>query len=299
MKNSQLTKWFGLFCLSVGGCDVNQSMSPEDNRFYFSNDTVDTLIFYIDQKPVVAPQNSIGSVLLSPGIHTMSTEEGQLAKFIVYPESKGGVLNPKGNIYYAYSFVYGTNGIPSVYHLTPRSLIINGYAVSGKIQSWNEYVIDNNIVNCDFMIGEQVPGELSTSTRVSQVKTKCFSHQELVDAIATGEPLISQLSVKKLFENEPESVSLSFDYSVLNPSFTHRELAAPAGEIINIINHFIASTDPNKKQFYYNQYQRLVYIMAQVYSQLDGEDSLEDKQKYSLFMRQTREVFRPGTRILH
>ncbi len=300
MTNPQLAKWLGVFSLIISGCDVYQPAMIESGRFYFSNDTENDFTFFINHKSLVIPKNTTGSILLEPGAHTMTTKGNETIQFIVYPGNKGGILNPQKQFYYAYSFIHGTNGIPSIYHLTIQHLIVNHYQLSGKIHSSNDFVIDNNVFNCDFAIGGKVPEELTEHTGVSQVKTKCFSHQELLNMITADDALISQLSVRSAYPNEKESVTLRFDYPVAQPNFNNKDLQIYAQDIIELVNDFRTALDPNKKQFYYNQYHRKVSNMAKIYSQMGSEGRcLKDKQKYAIFINQTRAIFGAGALLLN
>lgn len=124
----------------------------------------------MDYHPIVVPNQSVGSLLLKPGVHVMITTTGEPVQFIVYPGNKGGILNPTQQFYYAYNYVYGTEGIPSLHHLNKQSLVVGHYQLSGRINSSNDYIIDNNVFNCDIPVGEQAPEALSSSAAVSQVK---------------------------------------------------------------------------------------------------------------------------------
>ncbi|MGJ3352578.1 hypothetical protein [Providencia sp. Je.9.19] len=300
MTAFQLVRWLGILSISISGCDVYQPIQPESGRFYFSNDMGEDVVFLIDEKSVVIPKHTVGSLFLGVGMHTMSTRDNQLIKFMVYPDNKGGILNPQHQLYYSYNFVHGTNGIPSIYHLTTQDVIVGDYHLKGKINSSNNYIIDNNAFNCDFAIGDEVPNILTTYTGVSQVKTKCFSRQELLDLLRSDDALISQLLVKKVFYNEKESVTLIFDYSLTAPNFTDENLQMYALDIFELLNDYRGSTDSDKKQFYYNQYHKLVSRMTRIYGQLGSEEySMVEKQKYLTFMNQTRAIFNAGILMLN
>lgn len=286
-----------ILCLSVmiSGCDNNQSIISESGRFYFTNDTSDSFIFFMDYHPIVVPNQSVGSLLLKPGVHVMITTTGEPVQFIVYPGNKGGILNPTQQFYYAYNYVYGTEGIPSLHHLNKQSLVVGHYQLSGRINSSNDYIIDNNVFNCDIPVGEQAPEALSSSAAVSQVKTKCLTHKELTDLIHRGDAFISQLMVKKVPHGEKQSVTVHFDYPLTTPNFTDEVLQMYAQEVVGLVNRFRHSLDPQRKQFYYNEYHNKISHMAVIYSQMrnDGTALLE-KCKYAEFMQQTRAIFGAG-----
>ncbi|ELX8378101.1 hypothetical protein AB7W88_00850 [Providencia vermicola] len=285
---------------SISACDDPKTITSESGRFYFTNDSSESLIFFIDYQPIVIPHQGVGSILLRPGPHLMTTMSGKAVQFIVYPGNKGGILNPNKQIYYTYSFVHGTEGIPSIHHLKKQSLVVNGYLLNGRINSSNDYIIDNNVFNCDFHVGEAVPEEINSSTTVSQVKTKCLTHKELVDLIHQEDGLISQLIVKKMVNHANQSVTVHFDYPLTQPDFSDEALQLHAQEVVNLIDSFRRSLDPQRKQFYYNQYHNKISHMAIIYSQMGSDrSSLQEKRKYAEFMQQTRAIFGAGTLMYH
>lgn len=291
----QVIMVFGLG-LSLSGCDGNQTIVPESGRFYFTNDSSDSFIFLIDYQPIVIPQNGIGSISLNPGFHSMTTETGKVVQFIVYPGNKGGILNPTQQLYYAYDFIYGTEGIPAVYHLNKQSLVIDGYELMGRVNSSNDYVIDNNVFNCDIAIGEYVPEALVSSTTVSKVKTKCLTHKELVDLIRNEDVFLSQLRIKKLINDEMQSVTVDFKYPLSQPNFSDEILQMYALDVVGLINNFRRSLDPQRKAFYYNQYHDNISHMAVIYSRMGSDKRSQlEKRKYAEFIRQTQAIFAAGT----
>lgn len=288
------------FGLGLSGCDIYPIATSESGRFYFTNDSSDSFTFLMDYQPIVIPQQGVGSILLKPGIHSMTTESGKFVRFIVYPGNKGGILNPSRQLYYAYNFTHGTEGIPAVYHLSKQSLVVNNYQLSGAINSSNDYVIDNNVFNCDFAVGTQVPEVLNSFTAVSQVKTKCFTHKELVDLIDNEDILVSQLIIQKMIINEPQSVTINFDYPLPTPEFSDEALQMYALDIVHLINNFRCSLDPDRKQYYYSQYHSKISSMAIIYSQMGTDrQSRQEKRKYINFMQQTRAIFDAGTLMYH
>ncbi|MDX4944466.1 MULTISPECIES: hypothetical protein [Providencia] len=286
--------------LSLSGCDSNQTITPESGRFYFTNDSSDSFIFLIDYQPIVIPKNGVGSISLSPGFHSMTTATGKVVQFIVYPGNKGGILNPTQQFYYAYDFIYGTEGIPAVYHLNKQSLVIDGYELVGRINSSNDYIIDNNVFNCDIAVGEYVSEILAGSTTVSKVKTKCLTHKELVDLIRNEDVLLSQLIIKKLINDEVQSVTVDFNYPLSPPHFSDETLQMYALDVVCLINNFRRSLDPQRKAFYYNKYHDNISNMAVIYSRMGSDKrSLLEKRKYAEFMQQTQAIFGAGTLMLN
>lgn len=298
MSGFRLIQAILAFSLGFGlsGCEGNQTIAPESGRFYFTNDSSDSFIFLIDYQPVVIPQKSTGSIFLNPGFHTMTTETGKMVQFIVYPGNKGGILNPAQQFYYAYDFIYGTEGIPAVYHLNKQSLVIDGYELRGRINSSNDYIIDNNVFNCDVAVGESVPEAFVSSTAVSQVKTKCLTHKELVDLISREDVLLSQLRIKKLINDEMQSATMHFNYPLSQPNFSDEILQMYALDIMCLIDNFRHSLDPQRKSFYYNQYHDKISNMAVIYSRMGSDKRSQlEKRKYAKFMQQTQAIFGAGT----
>ncbi|UBX48658.1 hypothetical protein LDO51_16135 [Providencia alcalifaciens] len=288
-------KYAALLSFGITSCDVYQPHTSEDGHFFFSNDSSENYPFFIDNKLMVIPKTSVGSLYLKQGLHSMTTEEGQHIYFMVYPDNKGGILNPQKHLYYSYSFVYGNNGIPSVHNQTIQELTVGDYRIKGRVQSSDNIIIDNNVFNCDYSIGVQIPEQLNSLTTVSKIKTKCFSYSELITAISSDDKQMMQLVVR---QNEPvqnNTVSLTFDYPVTLPVFEDQQIQQYAVKVNTLIQAYRGSADPEKKQDFYNQYHVAVSNMAGLYSQWEtGGNCLEERQKYLQFLSQTAAILSAG-----
>lgn len=295
MLCAKSAKYVALLSFGITSCDVYQPHTSESGRFFFSNDSSENYSFFIDNKLMVIPKVSVGSLHLKQGLHSMTTEEGQHIYFMVYPGNKGGILNPQKHLYYSYSFVYGNNGIPSIHNKTIQELTVGDYRVKGRIESSDDFIIDNNVFNCDYPIGTRIPDELNSLTTVSKIKTKCFSYSELITAISSDDKQMTQLVVR---QNEPvqnNTVSLTFDYFVTLPVFEDQQIQQYAMKVNTLIQDYRASSDPEKKQNFYNQYHVAVLNMAELYSQWEtGDNCLEERQKYLQFLSQTTAIFSAG-----
>lgn len=298
MQCLKSAKWLALFSLGTTSCDVHQPSVSENGRFFYANESSDNYSFLLDDKPAVIPKYTVGSVMLKPGLHSMTINGGKVIYFMVYPGNKGGILNPQRNFYYTYNFIYGNNGISSIYHLTVQELVVGDYLLKGRLHSSNSYVIDNNVFNCDYPIGTKIPENLDSSTTVSKVKTKCFSREELIKNLTEGEIFISQMLARKGVFSRDESATLSFEYPLNRPDFRDENIQHYADNMMEIVKVYRESTNPSQKQDFYNQYHTIVLKMVEIYDKW-GSDGVcvEEKQKYEDFMVQTRAIFSAGTLI--
>lgn len=300
MLCTKSAKYAAVLSFGITSCDVYQPHTSENGRFFFSNESLDNYSFFIDNKLIVIPRESVGSLYLKQGLHSMTMEQGKHIYFMVYPGNKGGILNPQKHIYYSYSFVYGNNGIPSIHDQIVQELKVGDYRVKGRVQSSDDIIIDNNVFNCDYPIGTRIPDELNSLTNVSKIKTKCFSYLEFINAISSDDKQIKQVSVREDKSVQQDTVSLMFDYPVILPVFDDQNIQQYAEKVNAIIHAYRRSDDPTTKQDFYNQYRIEVSSMAEIYSQWDTEDHcLEERQKYVLFLSQTAAIFSAGVLKLH
>ncbi|CAQ85601.1 MULTISPECIES: hypothetical protein [Photorhabdus] len=285
------------FFFALTACDLIKDLDDEAGKFYFSNSGNTPLQFKIDDQSFNLKEDEIGIVDLKVGEHVMETADGQQTPFMVYPNNKGGIINPNKDMYYTYSMVYATNE-NSANHFSPpiNQVVINGEVYEGPIHSTNAVFIDNNFFRCTYPIGTPFPDEIKSWDKksVGSIETKCFNKKEFLTFYhnEAGEPINPQATINVAANSD--SITDYFGNSVPSADFENPDLQAKAQKIVALLQQFVQSKDANVQKDFQKQYHELIIDLIQVSSKAAVHQTKEENEKYNHFSQQSGNVIGAG-----
>ncbi|WP_337236006.1 hypothetical protein, partial [Vibrio cholerae] len=88
----------------LSACD-QFDLDNKKNKFYYSNPSEKAISFSVDGKEYQVEPGKNGYITLPPGEHNLTDSAGNNARFMVYDNNNGGILNPDNFMYYTLSEV--------------------------------------------------------------------------------------------------------------------------------------------------------------------------------------------------
>ena len=156
MKIATKLTLLGAGALFLTACD-NQDPDSTKNQFWYSNPTAQALTLKIDGQDHTLEPGKAAMLKLSPGMHKMQNSKGHQQDFMVYENNSGGIINPDNHIYYMLAEVYAGEGKSDRFKPALYENTINGYTFELPLRSANAVVIDHNLFNCSYPVGEAFP----------------------------------------------------------------------------------------------------------------------------------------------
>lgn len=289
------------------GCDEPVNPLTQSGIFYISNNRSTPLEFKIDNNHFLINKGEVKKIKLENGKHELVDAYGKKNTFMIYPGNHGGIINPAKDIYYSFTSVFSAEEHSQQFYLDKRPVWVNGQLVLGAINSSDALFIDNNVFRCDVPLNEPIPTYLPDwkNTGIGNVLTKCFSQDEFHQFLEkypygihfySEHDLLEEYAASEQFNwiNEKNTRTDDFISQRNIIKFNNDGLAQEEKIIYEIINHYLASRDPNEKQKFYNEYHLHIMIMAMIHSQQIQNDILEDKEAYFQFMNETGRIFGAG-----
>ncbi|OTA17322.1 lipoprotein [Xenorhabdus vietnamensis] len=231
-------------------CDFLDS-DDRIGQFYFTNSAELPLEFKIDDRTFSVKRNEVGMVDLKPGKHILETTKGKKQSFFVYPQNKGGIINPNRELYYAYNMMYVVGDYENKHIPRGKEVVIDGMIFEGGIRSSDSVFIDNNAFHCSYQLGMPLPDEITIrDEKMKQaVRTKCFSKQEFIGFYEkeSGEKFSSPNDPDSLYSNE-NTVTDQFYYQIPTANFSDPILQKDATELVSLIKDYIRSDSVTEQE---------------------------------------------------
>ncbi|MBD2805276.1 hypothetical protein ABLB84_03355 [Xenorhabdus szentirmaii] len=228
--------------LCLTACDLFDQDNKK-NEFYYSNPTKGSITFKVDNKDYTLEPGAIGSVKLSPGMHSIQGSQGDKFDFMVFEQNKGGILNPNNYVYYTLSEWYVVKGHKPPASYKTYNVIINGHELDMPLRSNSATVIDGALFNCQFPLGKPFPEEVTINdkTTTSSVKTKCFDKQELLGYFASeyNEDLTTSFDE----DENNNTVNMTFDYTIPKPEFKQANVQKEAEKLVSFLTQINESSN--------------------------------------------------------
>lgn len=288
MKTAAKLSVPGVVVLLLTACD---SVDPDStkNEFWYSNPTSQSVTFKIDDKDYTLEPGKAAMLKLSPGMHKIHNTKGHQQDFMVYDNNSGGIINPDNHIYYMLAEVYAVEGKSDRFKPALYQNTINGYSFELPLRSTNAAVIDHNLFNCSYPVGEAFPDQITTSNRqaTGNIKTKCFDKPELVAYIASeyGQKL------DPLASDDPnnDSVNRTFDYKVPEPAFKDPETQKQATKLTDLLKQIQTSDDTDIHDKLRKEIHQATLDVVNAAVQVTSKNSVADNEYYNRFINQAGE----------
>ena len=288
MKTAAKLSVLGAGVLLLAACD---SLDPDStkNQFWYSNPTDKTLTFKVDGTDYTLEPGKAAMLKLSPGMHHMQGTKGHQQDFMVYENNSGGIINPDKHIYYMLAEVYAVEGKSDRFKPAMYENTINGYTFELPLRSTNAVVIDHNLFNCSYPVGEAFPDQITTSNRQTpgNIKTKCFDKPELLAYMASeySQPL------DPLKSNDPDndSVNRTFDYTVPEPAFKDAETQKQATKLTDLLKQIQSSDDADIHDKLNKEIHQTTLDIVSAAVKVSSKNSVAENEYYNKFINQTGE----------
>lgn len=288
MKTAAKLSALGAGVLLLTACD---SLDPDStkNEFWYSNPTQQTLTFKVDDKDYALEPGKAAMLKLSPGMHKLQNAKGQQQDFMVYENNSGGIINPDSHIYYMLAEVYAVEGKSDRFKPALYDITINGYQFEMPLRSTNAVLIDHNLFNCSYPVGEAFPDEITTSNRQSNgnIKTKCFDKTELLSYIASEYG--QNLEPATADDSHNDSINLTFNYTVPQPAFKDAETQKQATKLTDLLKQIHDSDDADIHDKLNKDIHKATTDVVGAAVKMMANSSVADNEYYNKFIHQSGE----------
>ncbi|ROP62111.1 hypothetical protein EDF81_0593 [Enterobacter sp. BIGb0383] len=287
MKTAAKLSVLGASVLLLAACD---SLDPDStkNEFWYSNPTGQTLTFKVDDKDYTLEPGKAAMLKLSPGMHKMQTAKGTQQDFMVYENNSGGIINPNSYVYYMMSEVYAVEGNAKSFRPAVYDVTINGHELSMPVRSSNAVLIDHNLFNCSYPLGEAFPTEITTSSQSKgNIKTKCFDKTELLAYLASeyGEKLEPATPA----DAAKDSINRIFNYEIPQPAFKDAETQKEATKLTDLLKQIQTSDDVDiHDKLNKDLHQASVDVVGAAVKMM-ANSTVAENEYYNKFINQTGE----------
>lgn len=287
MKTAAKLSVLGASVLLLAACD---SLDPDStkNEFWYSNPTGQTLTFKVDDKDYTLEPGKAAMLKLSPGMHKMQTAKGTQQDFMVYDNNSGGIINPNSYVYYMMSEVYAVEGKEKGFKPALYDVTINGHDLNMSIRSSNAVIIDHNLFNCSYPLGEAFPKEITTSSKSSgNIKTKCFDKTELLAYFVSdyGE----KLEPKTPADAVKDSINRRFSYEIPEPTFKDAETQKQATKLTDLLKQIQTSDDVDIHDKLNKEIHQATIDVVGAAVKMMANSTVAENEYYNQFINQTGE----------
>ncbi|MEQ4923099.1 hypothetical protein [Proteus hauseri] len=273
-----------VFILSA--CD-QFDLDSKKNKFYYSNPSENLISFSVDGKNYQLEPGKNGYLTLEPGEHSLQDSAGNKSTFMVYENNNGGILNPDNFMYYRLSEVYAVKGQADKFKPTEYKVVINGYQLELPLQSTNATLIDGNIFECTYALGEAFPAEIRSRNRNNDgnIKSKCFDKPEIVNYFLTD--YSENLQPQSKEDEYSDSVNINMDYTLPLPEFTDPDIQAEAENLTALLNQINESSDPKIHEKLKEKLHESIINLSKAYGDRVEKSSVEDNKYYNQFIEES------------
>lgn len=275
MKKYFLTLILLIFAI---GCSLSTPV------FILDNPTDKAIKVEIDGKKYNIEPNKFEKLKLKAGKHNMKLSDGEDINFIVYSDSKGGVINPTGSDYIFVHMAYVVKGSEKNFAPAGEDIVIDGVEYNGPFGLANDLIIDKNIKGWKYDIHTPFPKKETTSDRNSKgnIRTKIFTKSEFINFFEEETGTQGYHEVNKVVSDKPvlkEEVK-AVTYEV--PDFKSSEVKKYAEEIIALDKEYAETENGSRQTKIMKEYKAAWKNYVQALMKSDSSD-LELSNTFTTF----------------
>ena len=213
---------------------VGCSLSTPD--FILDNPTDKAIEVEIDGKKHVIEPNKFEKLKLKAGKHNMKLSDGKDINFIVYSDSKGGVINPTRSDYIFVHMAYVVKGSEKSFRPAGEDIIIDGIEYNGPFGLANDIIIDKNVKNWKYDIHTPFPKKETTSDKNSKgnIRTKIFTKSEFINFFEEETRTQGYYDANKIISDKPVLIDAAETATSEVPNFKNPEVKKYAEEIMSL-----------------------------------------------------------------
>ena len=247
------------------------SCSFQKSVFILDNPTDTAVNVKIDGKEYSLGAGGYEKMNLEPGKHTLTDSQGKEYSFIVYADSKGGIINPTRSDYIYVSMAYAVEGAGDSFRPMGKDIIVDGLKYEGPFGIANDLIIDKNLKNWKYDIHTPFPDTIYTSDRNSKgnIFTKIFTQKEFLD-FAESMGVQGTPADKDEVKKEPEKPSVQ-EYKV--PPFKNPDVKKYAEEMVALDKAYATAVNAGEQKKIMSEYKKAwkKYVQAS----MDDNSDLE------------------------
>ena len=227
MKKYFLTLILLVFAI---GCSLSTPV------FILDNPTDKAIEVEIDGKKHVIEPNKFEKLKLKAGKHNMKLSDGKDINFIVYSDSKGGVINPTRSDYIFVHMAYVVKGSEKSFRPAGEDIIIDGIEYNGPFGLANDIIIDKNVKNWKYDIHTPFPKKETTSDKNSKgnIRTKIFTKSEFINFFEEETRTQGYYDANKIISDKPVLIDAAETATSEVPNFKNPEVKKYAEEIMSL-----------------------------------------------------------------
>ena len=247
------------------------SCSFQKGVFILDNPSDTAIKVKIDGKEYNLGTGKYEKLTLKPGKHTMTDSEGKEVSFIVYADSKGGVINPTRSDYIYVNMAYAVEGAGNSFRPMGEDIIVNGLKYEGPFGMVNDLIIDKNFKGWDYDIHTPFPEKIYTSDGNSKgnIFIKIFTKKEFLD-FAEEMGIVGTPESGGEVKKTPEKPAVS-EYKV--PPFKNPDVKKYAEEMVALDKAYATAINAGEQKKIMSEYKKAWknYVQAS----MDNNSDLE------------------------
>ena len=247
------------------------SCSFQKSTFILDNPTDTAIKVKVDGKEYNLSAGEYEKLILKPGKHTLTDISGKEVSFIVYADSKGGIINPTRSDYIYVSMAYAAEGAADSFRPMGKDVIVDGMKYEGPFGMANDLIIDKNLKSWKYDIHTPFPETIYTSDRNSKgnIFTKIFTQKEFLDF--TAEMGISGVPADGDEMKKTEEESAAPEYKV--PPFKNPDMKKYAEEMVALDKAYATAINAGEQKKIMSEYKKAWknYVQAS----MDNNSDLE------------------------
>jgi hypothetical protein len=251
--------------LIVLGC------SSKKSTFILDNPTDTAINVKLDGKEYKLNSGEYASLTLAPGKHTLTEADGKEISFIVYADSKGGVINPTKSDYIYVSIAYAAEGAGDMFRPAGEDIIVNGLKYEGPFGITDDLIIDKNMKDWKYDIHTPFPDTIYTRDRNSKgnIFTKIFTQKEFLAFVNEMGILGTQAEESQIKKDKAEKPAV--EYKV--PPFKNPKVKQYAEEMSELDKAYATAVKAGEQKKIMSEYKKAWknYVQASMEDNSDLE----------------------------
>ena len=261
----------------IVGCSIS---SP---TFFLDNPTDTTIQVEIDKIKYVIEPNKFEKLRLKAGEHNMKLSNGKEVKFIVYSDSKGGVINPTQSDYIFVHIAYAVKGQEKSFRPMGKNITIDGIEYDGPFGITNDLIIDKNARQWKYDIHTPFPDKETTSDRNTKgnIRTEIFTKNEFINFFETETSTQGYHEANKVSSEKPALEEEKETLISEAPNFKSPEVKKYAEEIVNLDKEYGVTVNPGRQRKIRKEFKKAWKNYVEALMKSDSSD-LELSNKFGM-----------------
>ena len=255
------------------------SCSSQKSTFILDNPTDTAIKVKVAGKEDNLSAGEYEKLILKPGKHTLTDIDGKETSFIVYADSKGGIINPTRSDYIYVSMAYAAEGAADSFRPMGKDVIVDGMKYEGPFGMANDLIIDKNLKSWKYDIHTPFPETIYTSDRNSKgnIFTKIFTQKEFLDF--TAEMGISGVPADGDEMKKTEEESAAPEYKV--PPFKNPDMKKYAEEMVALDKAYATTVNAGEQKKIMSEYKKAWKNYVQASMNDNSETELSNELKFN------------------